>query len=110
MARLLRAILVMALSTLPVAAAGADPASPWSTDERAKPIPNFGIAPQSGAARLQRDDGSRIIAGTEIMRNGTLGFGFFGQKSESPALSPVTARDLTVSKRRKAAVGFSLKF
>ena len=44
------------------------------------------------------------------MPNGVLGVGMFGQKAEKGPLSAATARDYSLRKQRKAAVGFSLKF
>ena len=111
MARLIPTGLILAFSTLSGAALAADPLeSPWSVREKSVHTRSFDIASDRSSARPDRDAGTRIIAGREVMPNGTIGFGLFGQKSPSHSLGPVTARDMALPKQRKAAVGFSLKF
>lgn len=111
MARLAATILVLTLAPM---AAGAQAAEPLNTsshlDQKGQPSRSFKL-PQFGS-RFSHDDrsGSRIFAGRELMPNGVIGVGMFGQKAEKGPLSPVTARDLSIRKQRKAALGFSLKF
>ena len=54
--------------------------------------------------------GSRIIAGTEVMANTSVGFGMFGEKAERPDHARSTNRDYSVPKSRKAAFGVALRF
>ena len=54
--------------------------------------------------------GSRVVAGTELAPNTLVGIGMFGLKSEKSPHAAATARDLAVTRSRKAAVGLSLKF
>jgi hypothetical protein len=46
----------------------------------------------------------------EIAPNTHFGFGMFGLKSEKAFLQSVTGGEIDTPKRRRAAVGFSLKF
>ena len=54
--------------------------------------------------------GSRVLAGTELAPDTLVGFGIFGLKAEKSPHAAATARDLSVTRSRKAAVGLSLKF
>jgi len=54
--------------------------------------------------------GSKIIAGTELLANTTVGFGFFGQKAERPDHARSISRDYSIPKSRKAAFGVALRF
>lgn len=61
-------------------------------------------------ADLQRfeADGPQLKA--EISPNSSFGIGIFGLKPDKTHLRPVTVREITVPRQRRAAVGFSLKF
>ena len=110
MARLIATIFVLTLSPIAAGAHAAEPSSnPWRTDVKVQSSRNFDIPDESskGAGRSWE---SRIFAGRELMPNGVLGVGMFGQKAEKGPLSAATARDYSLRKQRKAAVGFSLKF
>ena len=111
MARLAATILVLTLAPMAVGAHAAEPLNtPLHIAQKAQPSRSFKL-PEFGS-RFSRGDhsGSRIFAGRELMPNGVIGVGMFGQKTDKGPLSPATARDLSIRKQRKAAVGFSLKF
>jgi hypothetical protein len=83
---------------------------PSDADQKKQPSRSF-LLPDAGRTADVRDrSGSRIFAGKQLMPNGVIGIGIFGPKAEKGPLSAATARDLSVRKRRKAAVGFSLRF
>lgn len=110
MARLVPTGLFIAISSLSGAALAGEPSDhPWLIGQTISTARNFSLPP--GQGQVRRDgSGSRIIAGKRFMPNGVMGVGFFGQKSESSPLSPATARELSMPKQRKAAVGISLRF
>lgn len=108
MARLVSAGLIITLSAMSGAAVAADrSATLRSASTATVPSADFHIVVDEEGRRPAQ--GARIIAGTEVMPNATLGFGFFGHKSAG-ALAPVTERELAMPKQRKAAVGLSLRF
>ena len=111
MARLIATLLVLTLVPL---AAGAQAAEPSGTllraDEKPRPARSFDIVDQTSDGNAAKAWGSRIFAGRQLMPNGVIGVGMFGPKAEKGPHSAATARDLSVRKQRKAAVGFSLKF
>lgn len=68
-------------------------------------IPDSAAYPSFGGM-----SGSRIVAGTELLPNTLVGIGMFGPKAEKSPHAAATARDLAVTRSRKAAVGLSLRF
>ena len=64
--------------------------------------------PRQSSLRPFIDD--QPIGRTQIAPNAQFGFGTFGLKSERTHLQPVTAREISGPKQRRAAVGFLLKF
>lgn len=109
MARLLLVVTAASLASVSGIAHAADVPSglPQATHEP-RPAPSFDILDES--APNPKSYGSRIIAGTEVMPNAMLGVGFFGERAEKSAHAPSIAREFTLPKSRKAAVGFSLRF
>ena len=111
MARLAAMILVLTLAPMGAGAHAAEsPKAPLHVDQKVQHSRSFKL-PEFGS-RFSRGDhsGSRIFAGRELIPNGVIGVGMFGQKAEKGPLSAATARDLSIRKQRKASVGFSLKF
>lgn len=109
MARLVATILLLTLPIAPGAHAAEPPSIP-SPAEQKHPSRSF-LLPEAGPGVAGRDkSGSRIFAGKELMPNGVIGIGIFGPKAEKGPHSAATARDLSIRKQRKAAVGFSLRF
>ena len=110
MARLVVVALVIFFLSVPGIASAADKASsPWNGTEEARPGPSFDI-PDENDLVGSRNPGSRIIAGTEVYPNATVGFGMFGQKAEKSPHASSTVRELATPKSRRAAVGLSFKF
>lgn len=110
MARLVATIL-LPLMSVSAGAHAADPSGiPWRADVKTHHSRNFHITDQASDSKAGKAWGSRIIAGQQLMPNGMLGIGMFGQKAEKGPHSAATARDYAMPKQRKAAVGFSLKF
>lgn len=110
MARLVAVALVISFSSFSGVAQAADrPASPWNGTEELRAPPSFDIPDETNVLN-SRTTGSRIIAGTELFPNTTVGFGMFGQKAEKSPHAPSIARELSLPKSRKAAVGLSLRF
>ena len=111
MARLVATIFVLTLSPIAVGAHAAEPvSSPTQTDQRAQSSRSFKLPEPTPRFSGEDHSSSRIFAGRELMPNGVIGVGMFGPKAEKGPHSAATARDLSVRKQRKAAVGFSLKF
>ena len=111
MARLVPIFLLLSLTSIAAEADAAEPSDgAWHVDQRIERSRSFDIPDQLTNVRSGSGLGSRILAGRELMPNGVIGLGMFGQKSEKGPLSAATARDLSLPKHRKAAVGFSLKF
>ena len=111
MARLVPTTWMLALSTVTgasLADAADNPWSPAANIEKATPSHSFKIVGDQPVKRADRWAGARFIAGRQLTPNATIGIGFFGHKWTDPALAPVAPRDLP--KRRKPAVGFSLRF
>lgn len=109
MARLSSLSIAILLSSVPATSLAAQAANPWHASDEPAPANSFDL-PDERSARIGSSSGSRIIAGTDVMPNATVGFGMFGHKSEKSQLAPATARDLSLPRTRRAAVGFSLKF
>lgn len=111
MARLVATIIVLTLPAIACGAHAAEPSSsPWRAGPKAQPIRSFDIPDQTSNNRAGKGWESRIFAGRQLMPNGVIGVGMFGQKAEKGPHSAATARDYSMPKQRKAAVGFSLKF
>jgi hypothetical protein len=103
------------LSMLLLASAGwaqspAPPPNPWQVIVEPEPTPGFDLSTGVTQSTSAGGPGSRIVADTEVLDDGTFGFGMFGHKAERSAHSPATARDFGMPRDRKPAVGFSLKF
>lgn len=110
MARLVAVALAISFSSVSGVAHAADrPASAWSGPEAPRPAPSFDI-PDENELVGSRTAGTRIIAGTEVYPNTTVGFGMFGQKAEKSPHASSTVRELAIPKSRRAAVGLSFKF
>lgn len=110
MARLVVFALAVSLSSASGLASAADrPSNPWSGAEESRAPPSFDIPDEIDLAG-SRATGSRIIAGTEVLPNATVGFGMFGQKVEKSPHASSTVRELAIPKSRRAAVGLSFKF
>jgi hypothetical protein len=84
--------------------------SPWQVSEEVKAERNFDIVDDTSDTDGSHGKGSRIIAGTEVMANTSIGFGLFGEKAERPDHARSINRDYSVPKTRKAAVGVTLRF
>ena len=113
MARFVGIALTSMLFTAPVQAQAAkDRApSPWHvTEEEVAPEPSFDIIDDASTANGSGTKGSRIIAGTEVMANTSIGFGMFGEKTDPPDHARSINRDYSVPKSRKAAFGVALRF
>lgn len=112
MARFVAVALIVAMAASP---AWGQPAGSSAIQGNASAIsghsPTFDIVDDTSSTltKTPRNE-SRIIAGTELGPNAVFGMGMFGFKGEKSLHSPVTARDLDTTRRRKAAVGFSLRF
>lgn len=109
-----RLVLIGMALTLSTAAATAQPPgerqNPWQTDELRPAGRDFTMPGEHRDGAARPGSGSRIFAGEELMPNGVIGFGMFGEKAERSPHSRSIARELTLPKQRKAAVGFLLKF
>ena len=84
--------------------------TPSQAGDEQKPERSFDIideAPDTGGSSRK---GSRIIAGTEVMANTSIGFGVFGEKANPPDHAKSIYRDYSVPKSRKAAFGVALRF
>lgn len=111
MARLLATLFVVTSSSFVPGALAAEPSSsPWRADTKVQANRNFDLPDERSATRAAKGWESRLFAGRQVMPNGTFGIGMFGPKAEKGPHSAATARDLSMPKQRKAAVGFSLKF
>ncbi|HEU4956910.1 MAG TPA: hypothetical protein VFT40_04715 [Sphingomicrobium sp.] len=86
--------------------------SPWQVPEdiKSEPERSFDIADDAADPDGSSSNGSRIIAGTEVMANTAIGFGIFGEKAERPDHARSTNRDYSMPKTRKAAFGVALRF
>lgn len=110
MARLVAVALLISFSSVSGLAQAADrPASPWNGSVEPRPSLSFNI-PSDADLVGSRSTGSRIIAGTELLPNTTVGFGMFGQKAEKSPHASSTVRELAIPKSRRAAVGLSFRF
>jgi hypothetical protein len=92
MSRLVPALLLAFLATVPAAAQTTPTPDAWRISDLLPP----------------GDD--RRIPAFELGPNGRLGLGMFGVKPESARGPAVTVRDVTAPRHRRAGVGFSLKF
>lgn len=111
MARLVATIFVLTFSSIASGAIAAEPPSgPWHPDTKFQSSHSFQVPEVAAGGIAGKGWESRIFAGRQLMPNGVIGIGMFGQKMEKGPHSPSTARDLSMPKQRKAAVGFSLKF
>ena len=86
------------------------PASPWRADAEPRAMRSFDLSSTQTNQHSSNDPAGRVVFGTELLANGTAGFGMFGEESTQPAQSRATVRDYTLPRSRKPAVGFSLKF
>lgn len=110
MSRLVLVAIVMAISSTSGVAQAADaPKNPWHDSREPRPAPSFDI-PDEVEMTATTANGSRIIAGTELIPNTMVGVGMFGEKAEKSPLAPSVGRELAIPKSRKAAVGLSFKF
>jgi hypothetical protein len=112
MARFVRIALVSALLAAPVQAQVAKDRAPASrqVEDEAKPERSFDIVDDVADTDGPSSKGSRIIAGTEVMANTSIGFGMFGEKAERPEHARSINRDYSIPKSRKAAFGVALRF
>jgi hypothetical protein len=109
MARLVLVVTAATLVSVSGLAHAADvPASTSKASSEQRPATSFDIPDEANPN--PKSFGSRIIAGTEIIPNAMMGIGFFGERAEKSAHAPSVARELSLPKSRKAAVGFSLRF
>lgn len=108
MARPLNPMLFLAIASLAAGAAASEPAPPGGDSGAA--APGYAIPRTPSAAATERRDGTRIFAGTALLPNTVFGLGLFGERARKEPLAPVTAREISLPKQRKAAVGFSLRF
>lgn len=81
----------------------------WQVPEEVAPERSFDIV-DDAADTGSGVKGSRIIAGTEVMANTSIGFGLFGEKAERPDHAKSINRDYSVPKSRKAAIGVAVRF
>lgn len=84
--------------------------SPWQVPEEKAAEPNFDIVDDGLDTSGTGTKGSRIIAGTEVMANTSIGFGLFGEKAERQDHAKSINRDYSVPKSRKAGLGVALRF
>ena len=112
MARFVRIALASVLFTAPVQAQVAtDHApSPYQVTNEPKSDRSFDIVDDVSDTDGSGSKGSRIIAGTEVMANTSIGFGMFGEKAERPDHARSINRDYAIPKTRKAAFGVALRF
>ncbi|MCL6699236.1 hypothetical protein LZ496_10645 [Sphingomonas sp. NSE70-1] len=83
--------------------------SPYHVTQEEAPQRSFDIIDDT-ADTNSSGKGSRIIAGTEVMANTSVGFGMFGEKADPPEHTKSINRDYSVPKSRKAAFGVALRF
>jgi len=103
----------VALSLTPVAGWAQTPISPPSSsraDAEPRPTRSFDLSSTRTNQPFSNVPAGRVMFGSELLDNGTAGFGMFGEETTGPAQSRATARDYTLPSSRKPAVGFSLKF
>ena len=112
MARIVTLALASVLFAAPVSAqvAQGHAPSPWQVSEEQKPERNFDIVDDGSETSGSSSKGSRIIAGTEVMANTSIGFGMFGEKAAPQDHARAINRDYSVPKSRKAAFGVALRF
>ena len=84
--------------------------SPFQVTVEEPAKPSFDIVDDAADSDGSSSKGSRIIAGTEVLANTSIGFGMFGEKSDPPDHARSTNRDYSVPKTRKAAFGVALRF
>ena len=84
--------------------------NPTQTGDEQKPERSFDILDDDSDTNGSSSKGSRIIAGTEVMANTSIGFGIFGEKADPPDHARSINRDYSIPKSRKAAVGVALRF
>lgn len=82
----------------------------WQVPEEIAAERSFDIVDDASDTRSSGSKGSRIIAGTEVMANTSIGFGLFGEKAERPDHAKSINRDYSVPKSRKAAIGVAVRF
>lgn len=87
------------------------PVAPISAPEASQhgKAPNYDI-PDDQVTSIGGGFGSQVLAGTQLAPDTLVGFGIFGLKAEKSPHAAATARDLSITRSRKAAVGVSLKF
>jgi len=111
MARLVLVALALSFSASgALAEAPNPPPSAWHVANEPMPPHSYDLMPIQMDERPAYDPEGRIVAGTEVLPNGTVGFGMFGERGKQSVHSRATVRDFTLPKARKPAVGFSLKF
>ena len=113
MARIVRLALASMLFAAPVQAQVAKDRAPtpWLVPfEEITAERSFDIVDDPAAPNGSGSKGSRIIAGTEVLANTSIGFGIFGEKADRPDHAPSINRDYSVPKSRKAAAGVALRF
>lgn len=112
MARFVSLALASVLLAAPVSAQVAQAYAPGRQQigEEQEPERSFDILDEVSATNGSGNKGSRIIAGTEVMANTSIGFGMFGEKADPPDHAKSINRDYSVPKSRKAAFGVALRF
>ena len=109
-----RLVLVALAVSIPSAAGWAQtpsPApSPWQTNVEPQTVRALDLSLAQANPLSPDNPDSRVVAGTEVLPHGMLGFGMFGDKAEGTVHTRATVRDFTLPRARKPAVGFSLKF
>lgn len=83
---------------------------PWQVKVEPEPMPEFDLSTGLGEQPSSHRPGSRIVAGTELMPNLTMGVGAFGERGVQSPHTRSTAKNWSSPRQPKAAVGFSLKF
>jgi hypothetical protein len=85
--------------------------TPWQVPaEEVASGRSFDIVDDPAAPNGSGSKGSRILAGTEVLVNTSIGFGIFGEKADPPDHARSINRDYSVPKSRKAGVGVALRF
>ena len=111
MARARSPTLFLVMAALAAGAQAGEPLkAPWSGIEKPPETSNFSMPHAAPAPTAEMNGGSRIFAGTALLPNTMFGLGLFGERVSGEPLAPVTGREIDLPKRRKAAVGFSLRF
>jgi hypothetical protein len=88
----------------------ASPPSPWQVSAEPRPTRSFDSSSTGANPPASDYAENSFVTETELLPNGMIGFGMFGEKRVGSIHSRATVRDFTIPRQRKPAVRFSLKF